>query len=76
MKILEQSQGNFLREISCAAKSAFEHLIYEDKRQRNPFALEEMAPDDILKIPKGSQEFQSVLAQSDFFQGGVTHYSV
>ncbi|KAF4770966.1 hypothetical protein HAV15_012605 [Penicillium sp. str.  len=61
VKILEDSQGNLLRDISWAATSAFEHLLYEDTRRQNPFPLEEMAPDEILKLPKGSQELRNLL---------------
>ncbi|KAJ5950268.1 uncharacterized protein N7479_008681 [Penicillium vulpinum] len=61
VKILEESHGDILRELSRAAKSAFEHLLYEDRRRQNPFALEEMTTEDILKIPKGSQELLPLL---------------
>ncbi|KAJ5150852.1 uncharacterized protein N7482_010104 [Penicillium canariense] len=58
VKILEESQGNMLREISTAAKPAFEYLLYEDMRWQNLFPLEMLAPEEILKFPKGSQELQ------------------
>ncbi|KAJ5496437.1 hypothetical protein N7463_008424 [Penicillium fimorum] len=61
VKILEESQGDLLRKMSAAAKPAFEHLLYEDTRQQNLFALERQIPEDILKLPKGSQELQNLL---------------
>lgn len=61
VKILEESQGDDLRMMSAAAKPAFEHILYEDMRQQNLFALERQIPGDILKLPKGSQELQNLL---------------
>ncbi|KAJ5394010.1 uncharacterized protein N7487_011651 [Penicillium crustosum] len=61
VKILEDSQGDPLRMMSTAAKPAFEHILYEDMRQQNLFALERQIPGDILKLPKGSQELRNLL---------------
>lgn len=61
MKILEESQGDLLRKMSAAATPAFEHILYEDMRQQNLFALERQTPEDILKLPKGSQELRNLL---------------
>lgn len=61
VKVLDESQGDLLRDISKAAKQAFEHILYEDTRRPNLFALEMLAMEDILKLPKGSQELRSLL---------------
>lgn len=61
VKILEDSQGDPLRMMSTAAKPAFEHILYEDMRQQDLFALERQIPGDILKLPKGSQELRNLL---------------
>ena len=53
VKILEESQGDDLRMMSAAAKPAFEHILYEDMRQQNLFALERQIPGDILKHVEG-----------------------
>ncbi|KAJ9483216.1 hypothetical protein VN97_g10195 [Penicillium thymicola] len=61
VKILEESQGDLLRKMSAAATPAFEHILYEDMRQQDLFALERQTPEDILKLPKGSQELRNLL---------------
>lgn len=61
VKVLDESQGDLLREISNAAKQAFEHIIYQDTRHQNLFALEMTAPDHIQGWPKGSRELLSLL---------------
>ncbi|KAF9252812.1 hypothetical protein CBS147339_1332 [Penicillium roqueforti] len=61
VKVLEESQGSLLREISKAAEQAFNHILYEDMKRQNLFALETLAPEEILKFPKGSQELRNLL---------------
>jgi len=61
VKILDESQGDLLREISNASDQVFEHIIYQDTRRQNLFALEMMAPEDILRWPKGSPELMNLL---------------
>lgn len=61
MEVLEESQGSLLREISKAAEQVFNHILYEDMRRENLFALETLAPEEILKLPKGSQELRNLL---------------
>ncbi|OQD98353.1 hypothetical protein PENSOL_c009G06239 [Penicillium solitum] len=61
VEVLEESQGSLLREISKAAEQVFNHILYEDMRRENLFALETLAPEEILKLPKGSQELRNLL---------------
>ncbi|KAJ5346957.1 uncharacterized protein N7506_000210 [Penicillium brevicompactum] len=60
VEVLEESQGSLLREISKAAEQVFNHILYEDTRRNNLFALETLAPEEILKLPKGSQELRNL----------------
>ncbi|CAG8095623.1 unnamed protein product [Penicillium olsonii] len=59
--ILEESQGELLREISTAARSSFQHVLYEDMWRPDLFPLERHIAEDVLQLPKGSQELQNLL---------------
>ncbi|KAK4910733.1 hypothetical protein LTR66_017409 [Elasticomyces elasticus] len=61
VEVLEESQGSLLGEISKAAEQVFNHILYEDMRRNNLFALETLAPEEILTLPKGSQELRNLL---------------
>lgn len=61
VEVLEESQGSLLREISKAAEQVFNHILYEDMRRENLFALETLSPEEILKLPKISQELRNLL---------------
>ena len=59
--ILEESQGELLREISTVARSSFQHILYEDMWRPDLFPLERHIAEDVLQLPKGSQELQNLL---------------
>ncbi|KAJ5921102.1 hypothetical protein N7466_009428 [Penicillium verhagenii] len=54
LDILDESQGDILRQFSTAADKIVRHLIYEDMNHPEPFHLEVVDAKEILEHPKGS----------------------
>lgn len=61
LDILEESQGDLVRQFSTAADKIVRHLIYEDMDHPEPFHLEVMDAKEILEHPKGSPGLLRIL---------------
>jgi hypothetical protein len=61
VRLLDESQGNILREFSAAVSAIIDALLIGSLEQREPFKLESIQLSDILQYPKGSSGLLSLI---------------